>query len=213
MQAVDFENYENVLQSLTVLNGLVASLCIATALAIYNLHKSFRFLLPLTLSTIVFNNWWVGNTGFDFSLNETTLASLIFAGLGCILLEKNSFKLLRNPKLKWWNVPARKKTAMPVSLSKLRGGFLEKKAFDISESGMFIPMQEGDDFKNYQVGERIELNLHFNLILKVRCEARIVRMSPRHGNYPTGLGLQFIDMNRVDKSIIKKLIGEMEAEA
>jgi hypothetical protein len=54
--------------------------------------------------------------------------------------------------------------------------------------------------------------LHFNQILKLRCEARVVRKSPGHGIYPAGLGLQFIDKTRVGKSTFKKLIRQLENE-
>ena len=212
LQALFLQNFENLFRSLTVLNEVTAGLCLLTAFTIYHVHKSFRFLLPLTFVTVIFNNWWVGHVGFDFSLNETTLASFAFAGICCSLLEKNSFNVLRNPKLKWWHVPLRKKLDIPVSLKKFRGGTQIKRAFDISESGLFLQDLQKEDFKNYQVGERIELDLHFNEILKIRCEAKIVRKTHRLGIYPAGIGLQFSDDRQI-KSTIKRLIGEVEASA
>jgi Tfp pilus assembly protein PilZ len=144
-------------------------------------------------------------------MTETSLASLGFLGICTALLEKKSFSVLRNPKLKWWHIPARRKLEIPVSLKKLRGNVATKRAFDISESGLFLQDVDSNDFKNYKVGERIELDLHFNEILKIRCQAKIVRKSPQQGIYPAGIGLQFVENDRSTKSTIRRLISEVPA--
>lgn len=209
VQAMYLENFNNFLRSMTWLNGLVMCLCLATAVATYHVHNSFKYLLPLTLGAVVFNNWWVGHVGFDFNMNETMLASFAFAGIYCSLLEKSSFMVLRDPKLKWWHVASRKKIQIPVSLKKLRGKALAIRAFDISESGMFLQDIQKEEFRNYQVGERIEVDLHFNEILKVRCQAKIVRKTHRQGMYPAGIGLQFTESNRETKATLRRLVDEM----
>ena len=212
LQALYLGSLNNIFRSLTILNEIVACLCLATAISAFHVHKSFRLLLPLTIGAVIFNNWWVGHVGFDFSLNETTIASFGFAVICCSLLEKNSFNVLRNPKLKWWHVAARKKMEIPVTLKKMRGKDILIKAFDISESGVFLQNVQKEDFKNYEVGERIEIDLHFNEILKVRCQAKVVRKTHRQGNYPAGIGLQFTE-GRQTKSILKKVINDVEAAA
>jgi hypothetical protein len=155
----------------------------------------------------------VGYVGFDFSLLQTTTASFGFVIICCTLLEKESFKVLRNPSLKWWNVAARRKLEIPVSVKKLRGKALSIRAYDISESGMFLQDVQKEDFRNYEVGERIEVDLHFNEILKVRCQAKIVRKTHRQGHYPAGIGLQFTEKNREIKSTLKKLVHEFQVAA
>jgi hypothetical protein len=212
-QAAYLESFDNFFRSLTVLNAVMAALCVLTAAAVFTVHNSLRVLLPLTFATVVFNNWWVGYVGFDFSMMQTTAASFGFAALCCSLLEKNAFSVLRNPKLKWWNVAARKKVSIPVTLKKLRGKALDIRAFDISESGIFLQDVDKDEFRNYEIGERIEVDLHFNEILKVRCEARVVRKTHRQGMYPAGMGLQFTEKNRETKSTLQRLVREVEASA
>lgn len=213
LQAAYLENFDNVVRSLTVLNLLMAGLCLVTAAAVFTVHRSYKYLLPLTFVTVVFNNWWVGYVGFDFSMLETTGASIAFAALCITLLEKNAFTVLRNPKLKWWNVAARKQINIPVTLKKLRGKPLDIRAFDISESGMFLQDVGKEDFRNYEVGERLEIDLHFNEILKIRCEAKIVRKTHRQGVYPAGIGLQFTEKNRQTKATLQKLVREIDMSA
>lgn len=213
LQAAYLENFDNVFRSLTVLNLVMAGLCLMTAIAVFTVHSSFKYLLPVTIATVVFNNWWVGHVGLDFTMMETAAASFAFAALCCSLLEKNAFSVLRNPKLKWWNVAVRKKISIPVTLKKLRGKALDIRAFDISESGMFLQDVGKEEFRHYEVGERIEIDLHFNEILKVRCEAKVVRKTHRQGIYPAGIGLQFTEKNRQTKSTLQRLVREMDIAA
>ncbi len=212
-QAAYLSDFESFFRSLTVLNAVMSFLCVLTALSVFHVHNSLRLLIPMTFATVVFNNWWVGRVGFDFSMMQTSIASFGFAMICCTLLEKNAFTVLRNPKLKWWNVAARKKIHIPVTLKKLRGKPLDIRAFDISESGMFLQDVGKEEFRNYEVGERIEIDLHFNEILKVRCEAKIVRKTHRQGMYPAGIGLQFTEKNREIKSTLQRLVREMEVAA
>ncbi|MGZ3690737.1 MAG: PilZ domain-containing protein, partial [Pseudobdellovibrio sp.] len=188
LQTLYLDHSENFFRSLTFLNIAVAGLCWITAAAVFRVHQSFKYLVPVTLAAVIFNNWWVGYVGFDYTMTETTLASFAFAAFCCSLLEEKARMVLKNPKLKWWHVAERKKLLIPVSLKKLRGQAVETRAFNISESGLFLQDLAKDDFKNYQVGEKIELNLHFNEILKLKCEAKIVRKTPQQGKHPAGLG-------------------------
>lgn len=201
----DFD-FENMFQMLTVLNILIMVICSAVAVAVFNLHKSFRYLLPTAIVLIIINNWWVGYVGFNFNLVETSYASFGFLVLCSFLLEKNAFKVLCNPKLKWWGVPVRSKIEIPVSLSpRLQGQPLFKNSFDISESGFFLQGLKKEELESLNVGQKFSVCLHFSKILKVRCDAKIVRKSFENGTYPSGIGLQFEEIDDQIRSTIKKL--------
>ncbi|MEK6627009.1 MAG: PilZ domain-containing protein [Bdellovibrionota bacterium] len=206
LQVVYLQDVESLFQMLTWLNIFIMALCVATAVAVFKLHKSFHYLLPITIAAVIFNNWWVGYVGFNYNLTETSIASLSFLILCSVLLEKKAIKVLRSPKLKWWDVPLRSKIEIPVSLSpSLRGQVLIKKSFDISESGFFLQGLEKSEFDSLNVGEKFGVCLHFSKILKIRCEAKIVRKSAQNGSYPSGIGLQFEKIDAQIKSTIKQL--------
>ena len=78
LQAIYQQDFESLFRSLTSLNIAVAILCFLNALAAYNVHISFRYLLPLTFVTVIFNNWWVGNVGLNYDASQTTAASFGF---------------------------------------------------------------------------------------------------------------------------------------
>lgn len=205
LQVIYLQDAESLFQSLTSLNIAVAFLCLFTAISAYNVHKTFHFLIPVTFAAVIFNNWWVGYVGLNYSLTETSVASLIFVIFCALLLEKNAFKVLRNPQLKWWNIAVRRQTEIPVSLFFSRGETLIKKSFDISESGLFLHGLETNELERLIVGEKLNLCMHFGKILKIRCDAKIVRKNEARGIYPGGVGLRFEEMDAQIKSAIKKL--------
>ncbi len=206
LQAVYIENFENIFRTLTQLNIFIMILCAMSAVAAFNAHKSLHLLLPLAAATVVFNNWWVAYVGFHFNSTETLFASLGLLGICSLLLEKQTSMVLANPHLKWWNVALRAKIEIPISLTPpLRGQALFKKSFDISESGFFVQGLAKEELEHLTVGEKFNVCLHFSRILKIRCTARIVRKCNEHGSYPSGVGLQFENMDSQIRSAIKRL--------
>ncbi|MBY0554723.1 PilZ domain-containing protein [bacterium] len=206
VQAIYIQDLQDLFQSLTFFNILVMLLCTLTAVSAFKVHSSFPYLLPLTMITVVFNNWWVGYVGFNYDPIQTSLASLCFLIFCSVLLEKNTHRVLRNPKLKWWDVALRAKTQIPVSVFPIRGEALNKTSFDISESGIFLQGLDKEELERLNVGEELNVCLHFDRILKIRCSAKIVRKSAATGHYPTGIGLQFAHSNTEIRSAIKNSI-------
>lgn len=215
LQAIYLHDFENVLQSLTWLNFIVMGLCAASALATYKVHKSFRYLLLLAILAVGFNNWWVGQVGLHFNSADTGVASVAFLLLCSVLLERKAFKVLCNPKLKWWDVSLRSKIEIPVSLSPvLRGEPLTKKSFDISESGFYVQGLAREELERLNVGEKFNVCLNFSRILKIRCAAKVVRKCTGYGVYPTGVGLQFEKIDSQVRATIRRLSQEkLEARA
>lgn len=207
IQAVYLQDFENMFQMLTVLNIFIMLVCAMTAVAAFKVHKSLRYLLPTAIIAVIFNNWWVGYVGLNFNIFQTSVASLSYLALCSVLLEKKTFKVICNPKLKWWDAPLRSKIEIPVSLSpKLRGQDLTKKSFDISESGLFLQGLEKEELERLIIGEKFSVCLYFNEIIKIRCAAKIVRKSSaENGRYPSGVGLQFEEIDDQIRSTIKKL--------
>ncbi len=206
IQVTYLQDFESMFKMLTVLNIIVMVLCAVTSAAVFKLHKSFRVLLPITVVAVIFNNWWVGYVGFNFEPLQTSFASLMFIGLCSVLLEKSTYRVLANPKLKWWDVPKRSKITVPVTLTPLvRGLPLSKKSFDISETGFFMQGLEPKELEQFNVGEKFVVCINFSKILKVRCEAKVVRKSTKKGIYPTGVGLQFEEIDERVRTAIRTL--------
>ncbi|MCJ8275230.1 MAG: PilZ domain-containing protein, partial [Bdellovibrionales bacterium] len=57
-----------------------------------------------------------------------------------------------------------------------------------------------------KVGDRIRVTFNVNSMRKIRCEAVVVRHCEARGRYPEGLGLRFIDFDKVHHKTFQKLI-------
>lgn len=206
LQVIYDQGVSQIFQMLTVLNMMVMFLCITTSVAVFKLHNSLRYLLPLTFLSVVINNWWVGYVGLNYDLQQTSVANLMFWLLYGTLFEKNTRKVLLNPKLNWWKNCQRYRLEIPVVLisDKLEPKLI-KKSFDISESGFFLTNFEEEELNQINVGENIDVSLQFDSVLRLRCEARIVRKCEQNGSYPAGIGLQFVNINSEMKSTIRRL--------
>lgn len=206
LQLIYLEGYHNMFRSFTALNIIIIFLCLANALAAYHVHKSIRLLIPLTLICVLINNWWVGYVGFNYSSNETTLASFSFLAICAALLEKNTFRVLANPKLKWWHVPIRSQVEVPVSLLlSSRSKSPIKRTFDISETGFFLKDFNESELEKIKIGDKLSVCFHYDDILKVRCNAKIIRKTAKVGHYPSGIGLKFDNIDEHTKLAIKMI--------
>lgn len=206
-QAIYIQGFENVFRSLTWMNIVVVLLCAATSIAAYQAHKITRYLLAVTALCVLFNNWWVGTVGLNYSMWHTSIASLGFILFCATLLERNAFRVLANPKLKWWHIPARSKIEVPVSLSpNVRGEPILKKSFDISETGFFMQGLNEKELDLLKVGEKFTVCFYFDKLLKIRCNAKVVRKTvEQKGAYPSGIGLQFDEIDEHAREVLRRL--------
>ena len=205
LQAGWLQDIDHLTQSLTWLNILVMILCASLAWATLKAHWSVRLLLPVTVMTVIFNNWWVGHVSLDFSMAQASFASFGFVSLSGILLQKEALEVLRNPKLKWWDRSPRGQIEIPVILSPwLRGTALHKKSFDLSDTGLFVQNLLEEEFLSLKLGERFEVRLLLEGQCEIHCTALLVRKTTGAGVYPQGVGLAFEGLGASEKNSLKK---------
>jgi c-di-GMP-binding flagellar brake protein YcgR len=92
--------------------------------------------------------------------------------------------------------------AVPIFLGQGHGTPLRAETFDLSESGVFIAI-EGDPLR---VDDLLSVRLNFGTFAQVRCEARVVRRSSARGEYPSGYGLQFLNLDARQKQELRRHI-------
>ncbi len=200
------QDFSQLAQNLTWLNVVVMGLCCTLAWVSLRAHWSLRILLPLTAATVLFNNWWVGHVGLDFSMTQASFASFGFMALNGILMEKNTLQVLKNPRLKWWDRSPRNQLEVPVVLSPwLRGPTLHKKSFDLSETGLFIQGLQPQELMSLKLGERFQIRLHIEGHSEIYCTAKLIRKTDGAGVYPAGAGMIFEGLSAVEKQSLKKI--------
>lgn len=206
VQAGLLQGFSQLLQTITWLNILVMAACLMTAWSALRAHWSLRILLPATVATVLFNNWWVGHVALDFSMAQASFASFGFIAISGFLAEKKTLSVLKNPKLKWWDRAPRNQLEVPVVLSPwLRGATLHKTSFDLSETGLFVQGLNSEEFVSLKLGERFEIKLHLEGHGEIHCTAKLVRKTQGAGVYPAGVGLIFEGLSPLEKQNLKRV--------
>lgn len=199
---------QQILNKINILNMFMAVGIVLNLPLILKASKFLKWTVPLSIILVTWNNYVVGEFAMDFSASLTSSGSLLFASTNLGLLYSPYRQLLMNPSQRWWLRAARKEIQINVTIKPVRGNEIELKTFDLSKSGAFIPIQNWSQFKSQlEEGGIVQLKLHTNnSISKIVCPARIVRTSQAKGNYPSGVGLNFINIARDQQRIIERLL-------
>lgn len=192
---------------LTWLNWLVMLGALFCAVLLDRVSQWALYALPVWLLVAGLNNWLVGYYGTDYTLLQAGLATLGLVFMLAPVYRHSMVELFLNPAKCWWKRAERKRLHVPVSLfSGLRQASLVCETFDISETGVFIPCAPE------LVGEdKLLLDFEFGGNTQWSCRARVVRRASALGTYPSGIGLEFTQMNWRRRRRLRQLIREAMA--
>jgi hypothetical protein len=178
----------------------------ATAYLLFTLSPHLKWMVPLTIGCLSWNNFVVGSYGQDFSMTQTVLGTGLFAGLFVPLFRKDIRLILSDPHRRWWRRAHRFYKNIDVILNPYVGQTLLSHTFDLSESGAFIPFENKTWDEIPKVGERIKISLHIDTHRKIKCEAIVVRVVEPKGTYPKGIGVRFTGMNETHKRSLNNFL-------
>lgn len=195
-----------IVSKITWLNFLVISALLFSAYQFWNVSRSLIYTLPITFILVAFNNYWVGNFGGDYDMQETSIASLAMVGFFIPpLFMPTSRLLLSDPQRRWWRVSKRIKKKISGTINPYVGEMINVQTFDVSETGAFVCLDTHQKTLP-KVGETIRLILNINSAKRIRCEAIVIRIADAKGRYPNGMGLKFKSMERECQKSIQQLL-------
>lgn len=187
-------------------NWVMMGSILLTIYFLYHVSPFLKIFAPLTILTIAWNNYLVGEYGQDFPLYQTlagtALCSMIFAPL----FKKEIRQLLNDPRRRWWNRAKRLNKSVDVTLNPYVGQTLMAHTFDLSESGAFIPFENVPWSEIPKVGERLKVSLQINTLRKIKGEAIVVRAVEARGSYPQGIGIRFIELDGSSKKNLSQFL-------
>lgn len=163
-----------------------------------------------------FINWILFSilTYDSFKLIPSILEAMLFIPL----FYREHFKSIwRSDKNRLFRSP-RKKIPLPVSISSRLNQNFTTFCYDISLSGFFVSTKDiqmsldaqglkWEDIKIHS-GNEVDIKIQIGTFRFIKCSAKIVRIQEAKGNYPSGVGFQFSDMNFQDRSWLRKLMKE-----
>ncbi len=201
-----FSELSSILQKISLPNFITIFMMLVTAVLIFQVSPYIKFFAPLTIATLAWNNYLVGNYAQDFSMTETALGTGLFAGIFVPLLRKDLRQILSEPKKRWWLRAQRFHKRVDVILNPYVGQTLQAQTFDLSESGAFIPMDGKSWEEMPKVGERLKVSLHIDTLRKIKCDAIVVRVVEPRGIYPKGIGVRFTDIPETHKRSLNNFL-------
>lgn len=198
---------------LTWLNLVVMVALLLNSFLLFQASPWLRYAVPLVGFLVICNNAAVGFDGVDYSLGATSFASFGFLLLNAPLaLNRGIRELIRQPDRRWWRSAPRVRVAVPVSISGISPRSVQASTFDISQSGVFIPIKTIDELRSLDPRKRLDITLKLDSITLMHCRARIVRKSEGQGAYPQGIGVEFESLSFEQRRRISRTMAQHRLE-
>jgi hypothetical protein len=198
-----------IFSKMTIFNWLVVISFLAGSYFYFHASRTIVYLAPLILGLVALNNYWVGQFAGDFSMLETSLATLAVGVVFTPLALPSSRVVLQDPKRRWWRRSKRHNRRVSATLNPYVGEMLHVQTFDISQSGAFVCLSQ-DQTETPKVGDTVRVSFNVNSMKKIRCEAVVVRISEAKGHYPRGMGLKFTQMERPFEKSFERFLNSNE---
>lgn len=189
----DLSSFLLIMSKITDLNWIMISFSIVISIGLYKVNKYVLFVMPILIISVFINNYFVSKLGFDFSQNETLLASILFLIPAVYIYKLDILDCLLAPQAHWWKRGPRRNIELNASIEGLGISMKHLKTFDISNTGAFILLSESEIKELSKFENRGKLKLNFSLSNNevLYLDASLIRAGANKGHYPAGVGVRF----------------------
>lgn len=194
-----------ILGKITWLNWMVIGSFLVGAYLYFHASRLILYLTPVILGLVAFNNYIVGKFSGDYSVAQTTFATVAMALVFLPLALPSSRMVLTDPKRRWWRRSKRFHKRVSTTLNPFVGDMIQAHTFDVSQTGAFVCFQDGQNTLP-KVGDTLRVSFNVSSMKKIRCEAIVVRVTEAKGHYPKGIGIRFTDMGKWHEKHFEKLL-------
>lgn len=195
-----------IFSKITWLNWFVIACFVVSGYFSIQASRYLLVMVPVTVILVAVNNYVVGKFAGDFSMLQTTLATMATGVLFTPLLLPSSKAVIKDPKRRWWRRSQRYNKRVSATINPFVGDMIHTHTYDVSQSGAFVCIADEDEKNLPKVGDKIRLSLNISSMKKIRCEAVVVRITEPIGHYPRGLGIRFIDIEKLHQKSFQNFI-------
>jgi hypothetical protein len=203
---ISWTNFYQVHRHITLPNWCTIALLVTTATMIYRGHHSTKWLIPITILMVAWNNYLVSAYGHNFNSMETTFGSLFFPLIFAPLYTKKYRRIISDRRFHWWETSPRKNHQAYVAINPFVSSTINSRTYDVSKSGLFVEINDIAWEQLPKVGERVNLSICLDTLRKVRCEAVVVRTAEATGQYPRGMGLHFTELTNDNRRTLNSFL-------
>lgn len=203
------EEFMYIMDKMTVFNWVVALSCLFVAISSHFAHKSLRWLIPISATSVFMNNLIVARYSADYSAETVFFSTIAFILIQFSFFAFKESKLIIRQDLRWWLIPKRHHIQANVWLNVNESKIYLGTTHDISRTGLFLKY---DDKKANEIlaqlhqGDSIRITVE--LEKPIQCEAKVIRKTMAKGNYPAGMGMCFsrlggLNFLRLESALVK----------
>ena len=192
--------FDSILSHLIWADWIILCLFPIVAIGIYSVKKwGWYLFIFFSILLVAYNLFVYAFMNPNYNLGTVLIFIVFVSVIAANFLRKHVYSPYFNPRLRWWEIPARYRISLNTKILTDRYGTHDCKVFDISVTGCFIDytddLEEGDNVWLIIQHEDIEIN----------CLGKIVRKSPDRENI-LGYGIIFKTMSRDTRSKLKLLL-------
>ncbi len=188
-------------------NWLLMSFGMVLSVQMFLVHPNLKYSIPVFCLLGVFNNLMVGFADVDFSLIETSTASLGLLSLFVPLLTPEHLKLLQDSRMRWWLSATRAEVLVPVQVE-VKNKQILGLTYDLSDTGVFLTFSSTDQLeREFDKLEQIDFKMKIGQLESFHCQAHVVRISQdQRGAYPAGIGLRFANTTETQRQALRNFV-------
>jgi len=135
---VPLTRYSLILSKITLPNWITMISMIISGVLILKSSKWARVAMPISIGTVLWNNYLVSTYSKHFSREQIILGVLLFAFLFLPLYTKKMQKVLSDRNMQWWRTAFRKKNQIPVAIVTQKEQRYNTESHDVSKTGLFL---------------------------------------------------------------------------
>lgn len=186
------EEFMYIVDKMTIFNWFVALSCLFVAISSHFAHKSLKWLIPLSATSVFMNNLIVARYSADYSAETVFFSTIAFILIQFSFFALKDSRLIIRQDLRWWLIPKRHQIKANVWLNINEEKVYLGTTHDISRTGLFLKYDEkkaNEILAKLHQGDNVQITIE--LEKPIECEAKVVRKTIAKGNYPAGMGMSF----------------------
>jgi hypothetical protein len=138
----------------------------------------------------------------NYSFVMLIVFNVLIVGITALFFSRHVMSPYFNPRVRWWEVPARFKLNLTATLHSDQN-IIESQILDISKTGCFVQTETP-----LAISDKIWLEIKFSN-KEVDCFGKVVRTAGAKENNKNGYGIMFLSVGKDSRKLLDSLIQTM----
>lgn len=198
---INHSSFNELIQHLKVIDWVILLSYPVIGILVFTVKKwGWYLFIAFSFILIILNViGYIRNMNYSFVM--LIIFNVLIIGITALFFSKHVMSPYFNPRVRWWEVPARFKLNLTATLHSDQT-IIESQILDISQSGCFVSTTTPLD-----IGANIWLEIKFSN-KEVDCFGRVVRIASKKED-KNGYGIMFLSVGKDSRNLLNSLIKTM----